>query len=151
MTDKRKKEGETNVKIRSPPKESLKPSHQNFTGFPKSDSPKYVGLGYVPPAHFSNSMNVKANNHVNNAFMKFSNDMFSFFRKFMCDGLANPRANVHSPHPQRRKKRNSSRSASPNSTKSPMPKEKSKKGTSSKVNCDTNPKEPIWQWVPKLK
>ena len=47
-------------------------------------------------------------------------------------------------------RKKNSRSASPHSTTSPTPKEKSEKGTSSKANSDTNPKEPNWQWVPKI-
>jgi hypothetical protein len=146
VTDKRRNEGRTNVKQRDLQKESWKPSTKNFNASPKRHSPRHAGLGYVPSAHFSNHKNVKANSG-NNAFMNF-NKMFSLIRNYMCDGFGFPRAS--SPKSQRRKKRNFSRSASPHSTTSPTPKEKSEKGTSSKANSDTNPKEPNWQWVPKI-
>ena len=148
MTDKRRKKDTTDVKRKAPQKEILKPGMKNFTALPKEHRPKNAGLGYVSPTHISISKNVKNNNHVNNAFQKFGNDMLNYFRKYMCNGMCNPRANFHSPKSQRRKK-NSSRSSTPHSTKSPLPKEKSKKGTSSKDNCEANPKKPNWQWVPK--
>jgi hypothetical protein len=137
------------VKRKVPQKEFLKPQTKNFTAFPKENRPKNAGLGYVSPSHNFNSKNVTHNYHVDNAFQKFGNDMMNYFRNYMCRGMGNSRANAFSPYPQRRKKTNSSRSSTPNSTRFPMPKEKSKKGIWSKYKCDANLKEPNWQWVPK--
>ena len=137
------------MKRKAPQKEFLKPQTKNFTAFPKENRPKNAGLGYVSPSHIVNSKNVIHNYHVNNAFHKFGNDMLNYFRNSLCHVMGNSRANACSPYPQRRMKKNYSRSSTPNLTRFPTPKEKSKKGIWSKDNCDANLKEPNWQWVPK--
>ena len=142
MTEKRRKKGRTDVKTKTPQRVFQKTRTNSFTAFPKSHSPRHVGLGYEPPIHFLNSKNVKTNHRVNYAFVNVYDDMLYFFGDYMhgdvhnsCDGYA-----PNGPYPQRKKKRNSSRSSSPKLTKSSKLKEKSEKKNRRKITVVLTPR-----------
>ncbi|KAJ9544926.1 hypothetical protein OSB04_024633 [Centaurea solstitialis] len=146
--DARRKDGGQNVK---PPRKDHHGRNNHFSAFPKQHSPSRAGLGYAPPSVGKNSnMSVNCNRNLNDAFNTFRNDMCFMFDNFMRYGVSNsfyaPQSNVKS---RKRKGRKRGKAKSSLSVKSPPPKEKSEKETSPTVLSVSNPKEPIWQWVPK--
>ncbi|KAJ9545055.1 hypothetical protein OSB04_024762 [Centaurea solstitialis] len=146
--DARRKDGGKNVK---PPRKDLQERNNTFTSFPKKRSPGRVGLGYAPPSvGYHSNMSVNRNRNLNDAFDTFRNDMCFMFDNFLRYGVTNsfnaPKSNVKS---RKRSGRKRGKAKSSSSVESPRPKEKSEKGTTPTVSSISNPKEPIWQWVPK--
>ncbi|KAJ9547087.1 hypothetical protein OSB04_019630 [Centaurea solstitialis] len=146
--DARRKDGGENVK---PPRKDHQERNNTFTAFPKKRSPGGAGLGYAPPSvGFHSNMSVNRNRNLNDAFDTFRNDMCFMFDNFLRYGVSNSfnasKSNVKS-RKRRRRKRGKAKSFS--SVESTPPKEKSEKGTAPTDLSVSNPKEPIWQWVPK--
>ncbi|KAJ9566781.1 hypothetical protein OSB04_002747 [Centaurea solstitialis] len=146
--DARRKNGGKNVK---PPRKDHQERNNNFLAFPKKRSPGCAGLGYAPPSvGFHSNMSVNRNHNLNDAFDTFRNDMCFMFDNFLRYGVTNsfnsPKSNVKS---RKRRGRKRGKAKSSSSVESPTPKEKSEKGTAPTVSSISNPKEPIWQWVPK--
>ncbi|KAJ9548756.1 hypothetical protein OSB04_021299 [Centaurea solstitialis] len=146
--DARRKDGGQNVK---PPRKDHHGRNNSFSAFPKKHSPSRAGLGYAPPSVGMNSnMSVNCNRNLNDAFNTFRNDMCFMFDNFLRYGVSNsfnaPQSNVKS---RKRRGRKRGKAKSYSSVKSPPPKEKSEKETTPTDISVSNPKEPIWQWVPK--
>ncbi|KAJ9544876.1 hypothetical protein OSB04_024583 [Centaurea solstitialis] len=146
--DARRKDGGKNVK---PPRKDHQERNNTFTAFPKKHSPGGAGLGYAPPSvGFHSNMSVNRNRNLNDAFNTFPNDMCFMFDNLLRYGVSNSfnasQSNVKS---RKRWGRKRGKAKSSSSVESPPPKEKSEKGTTPTVSSISNPKEPIWQWVPK--
>ncbi|KAJ9561221.1 hypothetical protein OSB04_006381 [Centaurea solstitialis] len=146
--DARRKYGGKNVK---PPRKDHQERNNTFSAFPKRCSPGRAGLGYAPPSvGFQSNMSVNRNRNLNDAFDTFRNDMCFMFDNFLRYGAAHsfnaPKSNLKS---RKRRGRKRGKAKSSSSVESPTPKEKSEKGTAPTVSSISNPKEPIWQWVPK--
>ncbi|KAJ9557733.1 hypothetical protein OSB04_012347 [Centaurea solstitialis] len=146
--DARRKDGGQNVK---PPIKDHHERNNSFTAFPKQRNPGRAGLGYAPPsAGFHSNMSVNRNRNLNDAFDTFRNGMCVIFDNFLRYGVTNSlnasKSNVKS---RKRRGRKRGKAKSSSSVESPKPKEKSEKGTTPTVLSESNPMEPIWQWVPK--
>ncbi|KAJ9542078.1 hypothetical protein OSB04_028584 [Centaurea solstitialis] len=146
--DGRRKYGGRNVK---PPRKDHQERNNSFSAFPKRRSPGRAGLGYAPPSvGFQSNMSVNRNRNLNDAFDTFYNDMCFMLDNFLRYGVANSfnatKSNVKS---RKRRGRKRGKAKSSSSVESPTPKEKSEKGTAPIFSSISNPKEPIWQWVPK--
>ncbi|KAJ9545078.1 hypothetical protein OSB04_024785 [Centaurea solstitialis] len=144
--DARRKDGGQDVK---PPRKDHRGRNNSFTAFPKQHSPGRAGLGYAPPSvGFHSNMSVNSNHNLNDAFNTFRNGMCVMFDNFLRYGVTNP-LNAPKSYVKSRKRRERKRgkAKSSSSVGSPPPKEKSEKGTTPTVLSDSNPKEPIWQWV----
>ncbi|KAJ9545137.1 LOW QUALITY PROTEIN: hypothetical protein OSB04_024844 [Centaurea solstitialis] len=144
--DARRKDGGQNVK---PPRKDHHERNNHFSVFPKQHSPSRPGC--APPSVGKNSnISVNCNRNLNDAFNTFCNDMCFMFDNFLRYGVSNsfyaPQSNVKS---RKRRGRKRGKVKSSSSVKSPSPMKKFEKETSPTVLSVSNPKEPIWQWVPK--
>ncbi|KAJ9544848.1 hypothetical protein OSB04_024555 [Centaurea solstitialis] len=146
--DGRKKDGGQEVK---PPRKDHRGRPNSFQAFPKQHSPNRAGLGYAPPSVGINSnMSVKRNQHLTHAFDSLRNDMCFMFDNFLRYGVYNSfNADVPKIKSRKRRGRKRGKGKPSSSVQSPEPKEKSEKETASTNSTVSDPKEPIWQWVPK--
>ncbi|KAJ9544875.1 hypothetical protein OSB04_024582 [Centaurea solstitialis] len=146
--DGRKKDGGQEVK---PPRKNHRGRPNSFQAFPKQHSPNRAGLGYAPPSvGITSNMSVKRNRHLTHAFDSLRNDMCFMFDNFLRYGVYNSfNADVPKIKSRKRRGRKRGKGKPSSSVQSPKPKETSEKETASTNSIVSDPKEPIWQWVPK--
>ncbi|KAJ9539351.1 hypothetical protein OSB04_032084 [Centaurea solstitialis] len=143
-------DGAANVKPRRRRRRNRKKKN-SFTAFPKRGGQDHSVLGYNPRSCNLNlnSKFVNSNRSANSEnFTAFRNQICSMFDNYMHVDLPS-NANTYrksSGPPRKRSNKMTKQSALP-PVKSPKPKDKSEKDTSSEVLTVSNARKPMWQWV----